>query len=138
MSDIMKPEHPENIDKFALLCNDGIKANTLRSVTLTGSRGEVSKVHGVMKNIGGGVLQLEYFLSEGRVRQENVKPGDAERRIAEIIADGFTHADLCDTGGSATLLISKKGKCTLIKKGKIGELPIQRGRAVPRLPRHFR
>lgn len=52
--------------------------------------------------------------------QENISPDDIPERIGTYF-DSFKKSDLTDDGGSASLMISKKGTVTLIKKGKIGE-----------------
>jgi len=66
------------------------------------------------------VLQIETSLSVGRVSQENIKLDDIQA-AAERYFDTFKKADLNDRGGSASLMISKKGTVSLLKKGKIGE-----------------
>jgi len=81
------------------------------------------KAKGTLRNIGGErVLQIETFLTEGRVTQENVKLSDIPSAV-ERYFDTYKKSDLNDRGGSASLMISKKGAVSLIKKGKIGETP---------------
>ena len=65
------------------------------------------------------ILQLEYFCSEGRVRQENIKPEDVFEKTAQC-AEGFQRCELNDAGGSASLMVSKKGKITLLRRGSVG------------------
>ncbi len=82
---------------------------------------DMLKAKGTLRSISGEtVLQIETFLTEGRVTQENVKfddiPSEIEKRF-----DTYKKADLNDRGGSASLMISKKGAVSLLKKGKIGE-----------------
>ena len=79
------------------------------------------KIKGSPRVIGGEtVVQFESFLTEGRVAQENVKLPDLETAVGRFF-ETFRRADLTDAGGSASLMISKKGAVTLLKKGRVGE-----------------
>lgn len=112
----------EKITSFAELLEKSVSAGTLKSVTFhSPTSGDKLKAKGVIKNIGGEtVLQLETSLTEGRVSQENVKISEICSAVARYFGT-YKKADLTDAGGTASLMISKKGAVTLLKKGKIGE-----------------
>lgn len=116
----------EKLQAFASLVALSVKSNTLKNVVLSAPQGgDVSKIKGTLKKFSGDtVLQLEYFCTEGRVRQENVAVADAYDKVVEK-AGSFSRADLNDSGGTASLMVSKKGKISLVKHGSIGA-----GRAV--------
>ncbi|MBE6541147.1 MAG: SAM-dependent methyltransferase [Ruminococcaceae bacterium] len=112
----------EKITEFAALIQKSVSSKTLVSVTFhSSSSREHLKAKGIMKKIGGeDILQIETSLTEGRVAQENIKKPDIIQ-AAERYLDTYKKADLTDRGGTALLMISKKGAVTLLKKGKIGE-----------------
>lgn len=110
---------------FASYTETAAVNGVLRCVTFSSPRdksSEVKKVRGELRQIGGKtVLQLEYSLTEGRLRHENITVGnDAVRERIERMIDPvlfeheFTRAELYAGDGSASLMISKKGKMTLI------------------------
>ncbi len=108
--------------EFGRLCAVSAENNTLKNFVLSSSKDpEVQKIKGTLRAVSGqNVVQLEYFCSEGRVRQENVSVG----RLAEVISEKtefFSRCDLNDSGGQASLMRSKKGKLTLVKHGNIGK-----------------
>jgi len=111
----------EKILDFAKLVSLSCNNSTLKNFVLSQTReGDVLKIKGTVRRFSSkSVVQLEYFCTEGRVRQENVEISDIEAVVTEKI-HGFTRADLNDSGGNASLMISKKGKVTLIKHGNIG------------------
>ena len=112
----------EKIASFAGILRRSAEAGTLGNVTFhSPSSGDGIKVRGELKDIGGKrILQLETFLTEGRVTQRNVEPEGILLAVAELTGT-YRKADLTDAGGSASLMISKKGAVTLLKKGKPGE-----------------
>ena len=110
------------ISDFAALVEKSAGHGTLKNVVFHSPRsGDAKKAKGVLKTISGErVLQVEFSLTEGRVTQENVafdKIPEATERYLEV----FGHADLTDRDGTVSLMTSKKGAVTLLKKGKIGE-----------------
>ena len=111
----------EKITAFAALLRQSAEAGTLGNVTFhSPAAGDALKCRGSLRRIGGKtVVQLETFLTEGRVSQENVAPDELET-AAERLFDVFRKADLTDAGGAASLMLSKKSAATLIKKGAIG------------------
>ncbi len=113
-------------ETFSLYTEIAAVKGTLKCVTFSSPRdksGEVKKIRGELRSIGNEtVLQLEYTLTEGRLRHENipVKFGDiAEyiRPFTDVFSDEakpFGRAELYAGDGSASLMISKKGKMTML------------------------
>lgn len=93
-----------------------------RLVNLTFSsfpKGETVKIKGKAKNIGEfTVLQLEYFLTEGRVKHENVRRETIEDVIVRVIDEGAKRCDLNAVNGCASLLVSAKGAVNITSKFK--------------------
>lgn len=112
----------EKIKAFASLAEKSATAGTLCNIVFHSPKaGDMLKAKGTLRSVSGeDVVQFETSLTEGRVSQKNVKLASLSDEIARLF-DIYTKADLNDTGGSASLLISKKGAVTLLKKGKIGE-----------------
>ena len=108
--------------EFGRLCAVSAKSQTLRNFVLSSSEDpEVIKIKGTPRSVSGqSVVQLEYFCTEGRVRQENVSVENLADTLAEK-AESFSRCDLNDSGGQASLMRSKKGKLTLVKHGNIGK-----------------
>lgn len=122
----------EKISMFAALAEKSAAGGTLLNIVFHSPRtGDALKAKGTLRDIGGEVvLQIETALSEGRVRQKNLRTGEIVG-VVEKHFDNFSRADLNDTSGSASLMISKKGTVTLLKKGKIGEGADSKSHAVP-------
>ncbi len=110
---------------FAAYAETAAVCGTLRCVTFSAPRdksSEVKKVRGELRQIGGKtVLQLEYSLTEGRLRHDNIpmEPGTILERVEKMIdpvlfEHEFTRAELYAGDGSASLMISKKGKISLV------------------------
>jgi len=112
----------EKITAFAELAARSLTAGTMQSITFhSPTGGDCLKCKGTVKKIGGGyVVQFETSMTEGRVAQENV-PADGMEDAVEKYFDTYKKADLTDKNGTASVMISKKGAVTLLKKGKIGE-----------------
>ncbi len=114
----------ENISKisaFAELVLLSAKSGTLKNAVLASpTSGDIQKIRLETRKIGENVvLQAEFSMTEGRVKQQNVDFGSVVDFICENI-EHFKRAELNDSGGTASLMISKKGKITLISKGNIG------------------
>ncbi len=109
-------------EEFLALVERSAAHGTLVNVVFHSPKAEGKlKAKGVLKRISGDVmLQLETSLTEGRVAQENIRLSDISAGLVKYF-DTFKHADLTDSTGTASLMISKKGAVTLLKKGKIGE-----------------
>lgn len=108
--------------KFASLAALSASSMTLRNVVLASPAGDgdVLKVKGVLKTVSGStVLCLEYACTEGRVRQENIALGQVEEKIL-LLSESFKRGEINDAGGSASLMVSKKGKVNLSVRGSIG------------------
>lgn len=112
----------EKITAFAALCVKSVENGSLKSLTFhSPEKGEKLKTKGKLVKIGGKtVVQLETSLTEGRVAQENLTPENINEYVAKQF-DVYKKADLTDEGGNASVMVSKKGAVTLLKKGKIGE-----------------
>ena len=112
----------ENITKFADICTSCVENASLKSVVFHSPANKSSdrlKVKGTIKEIGNErVLQLEAFLTEGRVTHTNASVGEVSE-IVETLLSEFRKADLTSTGGSASVMISKKGdKASIVTHGK--------------------
>lgn len=101
---------------------------SLRCITFSSPRSkehEIRRIRGELRLIGGvRVLQLEYGLTEGRLRHENipVEDGRVAARLLELTELGFARIELYVEGGTASLLVSKKGKETLLCPRSFDEL----------------
>lgn len=104
--------------RFTELCIKSFSAKTLLNIVFSSPVcGDVKKIKGTLRSLSGDtVLYLEYFLTEGRVRQENVSFNDLDGKIAEL-SSMFSRCDLNFDGGNASLLVSKKGKVSLVSHG---------------------
>ncbi len=124
---VKKTDMTEKISNFARLCTDALRIGALKNVvfhTPADKTSEKLKVKGTLKNIGDKpVLQLEAFLTEGRVTHDNVSPTELEAAVIALMSE-FKKADLTCIDGNASLMISKKGdKATLVKHGKFDSAP---------------
>jgi len=119
--------------RFAELVSVCVSAGALQNLTLYKSiQKELQKAKGSIKKVGGvPVLQLERFWSEGRLTHENISEGSISDTLYAGLMSQFRQADLIVPGGSASLLLSAKGKVTLLVKGSlkspeaITEVPLQ-------------
>jgi len=115
----------ENISKvteFARLVKTSAESGTLKNAVLASQiSGEVIKIRLELRKISNSVvLQAEYSMTEGRVKQQNI---ELSKTIDFIVSsfENFKRAELNDSGGTASLMKSKKGKTTLVSKGSIGK-----------------
>lgn len=108
------------LEVFANYTESAVVSGAIRCVTFSSPRDkscEVKKIRGELREIDGErVLQLEYTLTEGRLRHVNIpaRSGEIAEKIEGVIESGFARAELYAGDGSASLMISKKGKETLI------------------------
>ncbi len=109
-------------DSFAKLVLLSFQNKTLKNIVFSSPKDkETQKIKMNLCEVRGEVvLRCEYFFSEGRVKQENIS-GDKVYDCILSLCDSFLRCDLNDSGGTASLMTSKKGKITLVKHGKIGE-----------------
>ena len=107
--------------RFAGLVLAAAKAGKIRSCTLYKStEKELTKAKGSVKKIGGEpVLQLERFWTEGRLTHENIPFAEITDVLPGYLETQFRQADLVTADGSASLMISSKGKVTLLVKGEL-------------------
>ena len=101
----------EKITSFARNISSSVREMTLKNLVFSSfPSGEVRKIRGRLKNLSQNVvLQLEYFLSEGRVRHENVTADEAEDALYRALDCGCRNCQLITSELTATLLVSKKG-----------------------------
>ena len=108
-------------EKFLQTVRDSFSDRRLINITFSKfPNGEVTKVKGVPKETNSGkYIQFEYFLTEGRVRHENVAADTIIGKAAEILSLGARNCQATFTDGTATLLVSSKGVVnTSYKLGK--------------------
>jgi len=108
--------------RFASFAKLAFEKKTLKNLVFSSSLDkDLLKIKMVLcENRGSLFLRCEYFYTEGRVRQENVNADSVYPFILEK-SERFMRCDLNDSGGSASLMTSKKGKLSLVKHGRIGE-----------------
>ena len=114
----------EKISEFSSLIQKSARAGSLINLVFHSPEKSSTtlKAKGTLRQIGGEtVLQVETSLTEGRVVQENISFSQIDSAVDKYF-DTFKKADLNDQGGQASIMISKKGAVSLIKKGKIGEI----------------
>ena len=106
---------------FADALRVSAEAGTLKNVVFSGfSDGETEKIRGELRLIGGEcVVQFETKLTEGRLRHDNVKIQSLAEYIYGIADQGIKRADLNDAVGTASLMVSKKGKVTFVSSGAL-------------------
>ena len=109
------------ITRFSDYVSKSADAGTLINLVFsTSTSKELLKIKGVIKVIAGArVLQVEYFRSEGRVSQENLSFDAIAQLIKDNFGEIFRRVDLNDKNGSASLMISKKGKVTAVIPGAL-------------------
>ena len=110
-------------DSFAALTEKSAAAGTLTGIFLyQPTEKNLLKAKGTLRKGKEGVyLQLERFWTEGRVTHENIPLTEIAKTLPAYFETQFRKADLNDKNGSASLMISTKGKVTLLTRGKIGE-----------------
>lgn len=100
-------------------CKDG------NLINLTFSKlpsGEVQKIRVRLKKISGASLvQFEYFLTEGRVKQKNVQADSVCDELSFVLSLLPRQADFSSSVESGTLLVSKKGDARFTSKRKASQ-----------------
>lgn len=111
----------EEIRRFSDYVCKSAEAGTFINLVFSGSTSkELLKIKGVAKVIAGArVLQLEYFRSEGRVSHENISFNAIPETIQNNFGETFRRVDWNDKNGSASLMISQKGKITAVLPGSL-------------------
>ena len=112
----------KNFIEFSQLVKKSFDSLTLKTVTFSSPiTGETEKIRFEIRKVGANnVLQGEYKLSEGRVKQRNLKSDEIEKCICEEL-ENFKRAELYDAGGTVSLMKSKKGKVSIVRHGSIGK-----------------
>ncbi len=111
----------KSVIEFSQLVKKSFDMQTLKTVTFSSPvSDELEKLRLEIRKIGGNnVLQGEYKLTEGRVKQKNLSYDEIEDFISSTF-ESFKRAELYDSGGSASLMKSKKGKVSIVRHGSIG------------------
>ncbi len=111
-------EYISKINEFSALIRESLEKGILKNLTFSKlPAGEILKIKGTAKTVGKEtVLQVETFLTEGRVTHRNLSSCDIDKAVVEYFEAGAKQADLNTTAGAASVMISKKGKLTLISK----------------------
>lgn len=101
----------EKLSKFTDAVITAVNDGTLKNINFSSFRkGEIIKVKGSLRSVSSRtVLQLEYFLTEGRVRHTNASSDEVGKVIGEILAGGAKNCQLVTLNGTATLMVSSKG-----------------------------
>jgi len=104
-------DNNDKIVRFSNTVKSALEDGLLINITFSSfPKGEVGKVKGKPKMIGRKiVLQNEFFLTEGRVRHENVAPDDVESAVRSLIDQGAKNCQMLAVNGTATLMVSSKG-----------------------------
>ena len=113
----------EPIRRFSEYVTKSAESGTLINLVFSAPVSkELIKIKGVLKVIAGArVMQAEYFRSEGRVSQENISFDTITEMIEMNFGTSFRRVDLNDKNGSASLMISKKGKITAVIPGTLSK-----------------
>ncbi len=117
----------EKVTSFAGHIVSSVRDGTLKNLSFSSfPDGEILKIRGRVKNLSGNTkLQLEYFLTEGRVKQENLSCDAIEDALYRIIGEGCRNCQLVTARLCATLLVSKKGVInTSVKRNRDPASPL--------------
>ena len=114
----------QKTESFSELTEKSASAGTLKGLVLyQPEEKNLLKAKGTLRTGKDGVyLQLERFWTEGRVTHENIPVSKIAETLPAYLGIQFRKADLNDLSGSASLMISSKGKATLLTRGKISEI----------------
>lgn len=109
------------VKKFSETAAESAHAGTLVNLVFSsGVNGELLKIKGTLRVIRQNrVMQLENYFSEGRVSQENISYDEIEERITAHFGTAFYRIDLNDKNGTASLMMSKKGRVTALIPGTL-------------------
>ena len=117
----------EKVTSFAGYIASSVRDVTLKNLSFSSfPAGDILKIRGRLKNLSGNTkLQLEYFLTEGRVKQENLPDDAIEDALFHILGEGCRNCQLVTSDLTATLLVSKKGVVnTTYKRSKQIAAPV--------------
>ncbi len=108
-------------ERFAALVQRACETGRLKTLVLYKAVDKtLSKAKGSIRKVSGEpVLQLERFWSEGRLTHENLPFAAIGEALPAYLGEEFRQADLTTENGTASLMISQKGKVTLLIKGEL-------------------
>ncbi len=117
----MMPMEMREAERFASLVQKACETGRLKNLVLYKAADKnLSKAKGSIRKVSGEpVLQLERFWSEGRLTHENLPFSAIAQVLPGYLGDEFRQADLTTENGTASLMISQKGKVTLLVKGEL-------------------
>ncbi len=118
---IFTEEQTAAVRRFADTAVRSAYAGTMQNIVFSGSTADtLLKAKGVLRVIRGNrAVQLEHVYSEGRVAQENIPPEGIGDVLARLFGEPFRRVDLHDAAGTASLMMSKKGKVTAVIPGSL-------------------
>lgn len=118
---IFTEEQAAAICRFSETAMRSADAGTMQNIVFSGSAKDTHlKTKGVLRVIRGNrAVQLEHVYSEGRVAQENIPPEELGKAVERLFGDPFRRVDLHDAAGTASLMMSKKGKVTAVIPGSL-------------------
>ncbi|MDD6981518.1 MAG: hypothetical protein PUJ21_07270, partial [Clostridia bacterium] len=102
-------------ESFIRLVYLAAESETLRRLTLSKPHADVAEraVGRVSSARGQKILALELTLQQGKVKHIAYRVSEIEQELPELLAS-YGQANLMTAAGDATLLVSKKGKETLV------------------------
>lgn len=107
-------------EKFAMLLSDALRGATFTKLVLSKPT-DVAVLRAVVSPFAAKdsstMLQIETFLRDGKALHENLSPDAFLSRVFALLG-GYKQANLFTTGGEASLLVSKKGKATVVSRIK--------------------
>lgn len=71
----------------------------------------------------GEMIQFETFTSDGKALHVNLPPAEAAEHAAKLMDGAFARANILTTAGECQVMVSKKGKVTVINKIKNDSAP---------------
>nr|MBQ4318067.1 SAM-dependent methyltransferase [Clostridia bacterium] len=113
-----------NENKIQITLENAITGRTLRKLVLSKpSDKAVIRTSGTLFDKSGEMLlQLESFTKDGKALHENITPESAPEYIAQLVISGaYSQLDILTTGGSCTVMRSKKGALHITDNIKSGE-----------------
>ena len=95
-----------------------IENRSLTKLTLSKSTDrEILRTTGRLTQIKGQLfVTLERFYTDGKARHENIPAERAPEMLASLIPDSYKEMNILTTGGECRVLVSKKGKVTVLNR----------------------
>lgn len=95
-----------------------IEQRSLTKLTLSKSADkEILRTTGRLTQIKGQLfVTLERFYTDGKARHENIPADRAPETLASLIPDSYKEMNILTTGGECRVLVSKKGKVTVLNR----------------------